>query len=209
VSHSIGIVHDYIIRLLHHVCPDKQVRDQLWDAIIVDELRKRYTRAMDHARFLLHTERDGTLSTYNHYLNAEVQQKRQARINESLRSKAATYCLSSKTKVDTIPTSSLANTAVNKANSELVQENIIDSLASYYEISQKCFVDAICRQVIGHFLLEGDESPLKVLCSGPVHSLDTEQLEMIAGEDVQTKEQRTMLEMDIKNLEDAMKVLRG
>ncbi|KAF2740333.1 interferon-induced GTP-binding protein Mx2 [Polyplosphaeria fusca] len=209
VSQSISIVHDFIFKLLNYVCPDKQVRDQLWETMIVDELRKRYVLAMDHARFLLRTEREGIPSTYNHYFNAEVQKKRQARVNASLRSQAVEYHLSNKTSIDAIPTSSLSDTTVNKANADQVREDILDNLASYYKVSRKRFVDVICRQAIGHFLLEGEESPLKVLCSNLVHSIDTERLEMIAGEDGQTKDQRTMLELDIKNLEDAMKVLRG
>ena len=203
------VVHDYIYRLLTHLCPDKQVRDQLWDSIIIDEVCTRYRRAMDHARFLLRNERDGMPSTYNHYFNSEVQKKRHARINKSLMSKAGTYeYTTSQTKLQAIPVDSLSETAVNRSNVEQVREDILDNLASYYKVSRKRFVDAICRQVIGHFLLEGDESPLKVLCSDLVHGLDSDQLEMIAGEDVHTKSRREMLENDIKNLEVAMRVLR-
>ncbi|KAF2657436.1 interferon-induced GTP-binding protein Mx2 [Lophiostoma macrostomum CBS 122681] len=209
VSRSIGVVHDYISTLLNHICSDKQVRDQLWEIVIVDELRKRYARAMDHARFLLRIERDGMPSTYNHYFNAGVQKKRQARINKSLKSKAVGHTLKNGTYVEAVPTTSLSDTVVHKSNAEQVREDILDNLASYYKVSRKRFVDVICRQVIGHFLLEGEESPLKVLCSDLVHKLDTEQLEMIAGEDVHTKDHRAMLVSDIKNLEDAMKVLRG
>lgn len=209
VSQSIGIVHDYIIELLNYVCSDKQVRDQLWDTIVVDELRKRYARAMNHARFLLSIERDGMPTTYNHYFNAEVQEKRQSRIKSLLKSKANDYYLFNRTTLNAIPTDSLSDTVVTKSNAEQIREDILVNLVSYYKVSRKRFVDAICRQVIGYFLLQGKESPLKVLCSDLVHSLDTKQLEMIAGEDVQTKVQREILEMDIKNLEDAMKVLRG
>jgi hypothetical protein len=209
VSQSIGVVHDYIFRLLDHVCPDKQVRDQLWDTIIVDKLRSKYARAMDHAHFLLRIERDGIPSTYNHYFNAEVQKKRQAKMNSSLKKKALGYHLSNKTYVEAIPTSSLSHTIENKANAEQIRQDILHVLESYYNVSRKRFVDIICRQVIGHFLLEGEDSPLKVLCSDMVHSLNTEQLEMIAGESVEIKDQRVMLEKDIKNLEKALKVLRG
>jgi hypothetical protein len=209
VSRSIVVVHDYISRLMDRVCLDKQVCDQLWDTVIIDELQKRYTRAMDQARFLLRIERDGMPSTYNHYFNAEVQRKRQGRINASLRSKAIEIPIAAtKKSFHAIPTSSLSDTIVDKSNAEQICEDILDNLANYYKVSRKRFVDVVCRQVIGHFLLEGEESPLKVLCSDLVHRLDAEQLETIAGEDVQTKEQRAMLESDIKNLEEAMEVLR-
>ncbi len=81
--------------------------------------------------------------------------------------------------------------------------------ASYYTISRKRFVDNICQQVINHFLLEGDESPLEIFSSELVMGLEDGQLEMIAGEDAQTRYQRSILESDIKNLEAAMRVLQA
>ena len=208
VSHSIRIVHCYIMELLEHVCPEKHVREQIRDVLVLDELQKRYTRAMEHARFLLRIERNGMPSTYNHYFNSEVQKKRQDRVNDSLESYILTYTLQDRTRVRVIPAEKLSNTIVDKANADQICEDILDNLESYYKVSRKRFVDVICRQVIGYYLLEGEESPLRVLCSDLVHGLDAEKLELIAGEDVQTKEQRAMLEMDIKNLEEAVKVLR-
>jgi hypothetical protein len=56
--------------------------------------------------------------------------------------------------------------------------------------------------------LEGDKSPLKILCSELVMGLDSDQLEMNAGENGETKNQRSMLESGIKELEAAIKVWR-
>jgi hypothetical protein len=103
----------------------------------------------------------------------------------------------------------MPNLVVNKDNAQQVREDILDILTSYYKVSRKRFVDVICRQVISHFLLEGDGSPLKIFSPELFLGLDDDQLEMIAGEDVETKHQRSMLESEIKNLEAAMKVLRG
>lgn len=97
---------------------------------------------------------------------------------------------------------------VDKENAQQIRGDILDVLASYYKVSRKRFVDNICNQVIGHFLLEGDESPLKMFNSELVMGLDSDKLELIAGEDVETKNRGSILESDIKNLETAMKVLR-
>jgi len=59
------------------------------------------------------------------------------------------------------------------------------------------------------FLLEGNESPLKILSPDLVMSLDLEQLELIAGEDVELKRQRQVLGREIGDLEAALKVVRG
>lgn len=104
---------------------------------------------------------------------------------------------------------SLKKLIPNKGNAQQVRENILDVLVSYYKVSGKRFVDAICQQVIGHFLLEEEESPLRVFSSELVMSLKDDQLEMVAGEDAGTKERRSMLESEIRNLQAAMKVLNS
>lgn len=90
-----------------------------------------------------------------------------------------------------------------------MREDIHDVLASYYKVSRKRFVDVICRQVVGHFLLEGDRCPVNILSSELVMGLDSEQLEAIAGEALETKKQRAVLEIEVENLEAALKVLRS
>lgn len=204
VSKSIGLVHGYISNLLTRICPDKQVRAQLWETILVDELRKAYDRAMEHARFLLRIERQGRPSTYNHYFNSEVQKKRQDRLKKL--TEAASYTTSKGLELVTV--ASIQNMVVDRENAQQTREDILDVLSSYYKVSRKRFVDNICGQVIGHFLLEGDKSPLKILCSELVMGLDGDQLELIAGEDAETKNQRSALGLNIRELEAAMKVLR-
>ncbi|KAF2788844.1 hypothetical protein K505DRAFT_285390 [Melanomma pulvis-pyrius CBS 109.77] len=204
VSRSIGLVHDYISKLLTCICPDKQVQNQLWETVLVDELRKAYARAMEQARFLLRIERQGRPSTYNHYFNSEVQKKRQYRMEKII--EAESYADSQSENL--VPVSSLYNGVINKENAQQIREDILDVLTSYYKVSRKRFVDNVCRQVIGHFLLEGDESPLKIFSSELVMGLEDNQLELIAGEDTETRNQRSKLEADIRDLEAAMKVLR-
>jgi hypothetical protein len=80
---------------------------------------------------------------------------------------------------------------------------------SYYKVSRKRFVDVICQQVVSHFLLEGNENPLQIFGPDLVMSLDSEQLELIAGEDEESKRQRQVLGRHIESLEAALKVLRA
>jgi hypothetical protein len=204
VSRSIGLVHDYISKLLTRICPDKQVRAQLWETVLVDELLKAYVRAMEQARFLLRIEQQGRPCTYNHYFNSEVQKKRQDRMKKL--AEAASYTNSK--GVEHITVARVQNIVANKENAQQTREDILDVLTSYYKVSRKRFVDNICMQVIGYYLLEGDESPLKIFSSELVMGLDGEQLELIAGEDAETRYQRSTLESDIRELEAAMKVLR-
>lgn len=62
MSDAIWFVHDYISTLLAQICPDEQVRNRLWDTMLVEALCSAYTKAMEQARFLLRIERQGRLS---------------------------------------------------------------------------------------------------------------------------------------------------
>jgi hypothetical protein len=97
---------------------------------------------------------------------------------------------------------------VSKGNAQQTREDVLDVLTSYYKVSRKRLVDNICMQVIGYYLLEGDKSPLKIFSSELVMGFDGDQLELIAGEDMETKNQRSTLESGIRELEAAIKVLR-
>ncbi|KAF1947621.1 interferon-induced GTP-binding protein Mx2 [Clathrospora elynae] len=205
VSQAIILVHDYITKLLANICPDRQIRDQLWGHLIIDKVRKGYDRAMRQAHFLLRIELEGKPSTYNHYFNSEVQKKRLGRLDAAIDEQPQIF----DSEVGLcFPAPILRSLVVDKNNMQQVGEDILDVLSSYYKVSRKRFVDVICRQVIGHFLLEGELSPLKVFSSELVMGLEAEELEMIAGEDAETKDQRAMLELEIKNWEAAMKLLR-
>ncbi|KAK8087417.1 interferon-induced GTP-binding protein Mx2 [Apiospora phragmitis] len=204
-SRAIMMVHDYIYQLLTQLCPEKQVREQLWDSLLMGKLREEYQRAMDHAHFLLGIERGGRPTTFNHYFNATLQQKRGDRMVEALESKVRHF---TETTKGAVYIEDIKRHAQNKNNKDQVCEDILDTLTSYYKVSRKRFVDIICQQVVLHFLVEGEQSPLKVMGPELVMSLDSEQLETIAGEDYESKRQRKVLEGQKERLEAALKVLR-
>ncbi|KAI1812999.1 interferon-induced GTP-binding protein Mx2 [Poronia punctata] len=211
-SRAVCSVHMYISRLLAHLCPEEQVRDQLWEDILVEKLCAAYRGAMDHARFLLDIERKGRLSTFNHYFNSNLQNKRAERVAGSLGKLSFlghevhnNRNTSMVVRVDDLK----KHAAINKDNVQQVCEDIVDALMSYYKVSRKRFVDSICQQVVNHFLMDYDASPLKILCSDLIMGLNDDQLEMIAGEDAATKDQRQFLQREVEALEAAHKVLRG
>lgn len=208
VSKAIMIVHDYIYKILTVLCPEKQVKNQLWDALLVDKLIEAYRRAMTHTRFLLDIERKGTLSTFNHYFNANLQRKRSERVSDKFKDMAVTSTWGGSKDELFVPMSRISKLAIDKDNGQQVCEDILDTLMSYYKVSRKRFVDIVCQQAIFQFLLEGDGSPLKVLDSDLIMNLDNGQLEQIASEDVESKHQRQVLTREVGSLEAALKVLR-
>ncbi|KAJ0335216.1 hypothetical protein COL922a_009549 [Colletotrichum nupharicola] len=207
-SNTIALVHEYIFQLLTELCPEKQVRDNLWDALLLDKLIDTYQRAMSHTRFLLDIERGGTPNTFNHYFNANLQKKRSERVSKTFEAMAVSS-LWSDDKERYVRMSQIGKYAVDKDNGQQVCEDILDTLMSYYKVSRKRFVDVICQQVVFHLMLEGDGSPLKIFNPELITNLGTEQLEQIGGEDAESKHQRHVLKREMESLEAALKVLRS
>ncbi|KKY38956.1 putative interferon-induced gtp-binding protein mx1 [Diaporthe ampelina] len=206
VSDVITLVHHFIVDLLSHVCADPQVMEQLWDNVLLEKLQESYKRGMDQAKVLLHIEREGTPITYNHYFNAELQKGQGKRLQKSLSSLAINTADS---LGPMIRLASLGSLNTTRSNPEQVREYLHDILESYYNVSVKRFVDVICQQVIDHFLVNGEDSPLRVFGTRLVLGLSGDALEMIAGEDQATKQERERLRREMESLEAAMKVLRG
>lgn len=52
--------------------------------------------------------------------------------------------------------------AANKSNGEHICEDLLDSLAAYYKVSRKRFVDVLGQQVVSHLLLNSEGSALQI-----------------------------------------------
>ncbi|KAJ5616836.1 hypothetical protein N7537_001950 [Penicillium hordei] len=65
-----------------------------------------------------------------------------------------------------------------------------DILAAYYAVASKWFVDNICMQVTGYYLLTRPPKPLRLSSSQFVVDLAEDQLVYIAGENVAPSRRR-------------------
>jgi hypothetical protein len=84
---------------------------------------------------------------------------------------------------------------------------IHDILCSYYKVARKRFADAVRMQVADCKLVTGAKTPLTLLSAQLVAGLDHETLEDIAGEEVQTKYERSRLEKEISLLREGKKIV--
>ena len=101
----------------------------------------------------------------------------------------------------------ILNQGVNTgSNLKHTVDDLHDILHSYYKVARKRFVDIICMQAADHFLVTGQDAPIKVFCPKFVSELSTEQLEAIAGEDLVSKRKREDLKRKIENLEMGKKI---
>ncbi|KAK4033771.1 hypothetical protein C8A01DRAFT_39779 [Parachaetomium inaequale] len=202
----IVVAHRFIKTVLAETFGDRRMREELWASVLLEKLQTAYVRAKDQAQFLLDLEINGRPRTYNHYFTDNVQKARMARLSDGLRGAASEHLEDGDFK---FMKADLSKMMAKQGNSEQTKQDIHDNLMSYYKVSRKRFVDVICRQVVDHFLLDGSESPLKVLTPELISRMTDTQLDMIAGEDGSTKRERERLGSEIQGLGAAMKVLRA
>ena len=72
VSQAILVVHHFVSELILEICPEDQVREALWESVLLEELCASYKQAMGHAKFLLDIEREGNPMTYNDVFTKKV-----------------------------------------------------------------------------------------------------------------------------------------
>lgn len=67
----VSMVHGYTIALLAIICKHDRIRRGII-SVLMDRLLEKYTKAIDHAKFLLLVERAGTPLTANHYFSENL-----------------------------------------------------------------------------------------------------------------------------------------
>lgn len=219
LSGVITAVHRFVDEALKEVCPDTRVRDELWNGYLLEELQGSYRRAMDHTRFLLEIELEGTPFTLNHYFNDNLQKAQNGRFVVAMEQIGTTATIPTRDQLGNatsevqnglfLSKSQLSNLSFNMGNSDHAREYMHDVLKSYYKLSRKRFTDVVCQQAVNHYLLHGEGSPLKIFNTRMVLNLNEDQLDMIAAEDAPVKLRREKLGRDIKSFETALKVLKG
>ena len=97
----------------------------------------------------------------------------------------------------------------NLSNTDYTLHEIHDILKSYYDVACSRFVDNVCAQAAGHFLVLGpeDKTPLGLFSPKYVLGLSEEQLEDIAGEESHRKTLRQSLRKEIADLEAGRKII--
>ncbi|RMJ12695.1 hypothetical protein BHE90_009141 [Fusarium euwallaceae] len=209
VSNAILIVHHFIRSVLDACCLDDTIRDELWN-FIVDDLQERYRRAVEHTEFLLEVEFEGKSITYSPAFNKKLHGTKFVHVEE-LGKKI-------ESAIEGYPNLQYAGKKARKMVEKCFGEsddlastcrNIHDVLHTFYDFARTRFVDVICQQVIDHFLLYSPNGPLTVLSEELILHMTPENLEAIAGEEMCSRDRREKLTLDITNLKEALKILRG
>ena len=93
------------------------------------------------------------------------------------------------------------------SNSDHAIRDLHDILKSYYKVARKRFVDVVCMQAAGHYLVTGKDAPVRLFTPQFVNGLKEDQLDRIAGEDISTRRKREELRREIENLTNGKKIL--
>ncbi|KAJ5796163.1 Dynamin [Penicillium psychrosexuale] len=186
VSDVIEIMHTFILKVLGVICPDEQICDKLV-SVLADELSKRYREAMEQAKLVLDVERMNIMTLNDgFYESLEETQKRSHREKYE-------------------PTDDEAKAPMS--NTESTVRYIHDILAAYYDVASKRFVDNICTQATGYFLLTRPRKPLGLFSPQFVANLTEDQLTEIAGENAALSRRRAQLKKGIQDLEIGRKIM--
>jgi hypothetical protein len=74
VTDVIALVHGFVVDVLRRIAPTRRMSDGI-KSLLLEDLTGMYRRAVEHTQFLLSIELDGTLATYNHYFNDNLQKR--------------------------------------------------------------------------------------------------------------------------------------
>lgn len=212
MNDAIAYVHDFIRRLLLHICPETEskVADALL-SFIMDDLVVKYKSAIQHVKFILQVERRGTLLTKNRNFGSTLKEMRNARLIKAI--KGSTFTTTKMNGVECIPIKAIEATAAalaaSKGNLDNAVEDTHDYLHAYYNVAMARFVDTVMAQGIDDYLLTGENSPIKIITPAFIASMTPAQREHIAGEDPATTRKRRALTEEIAALERGKEVLRA
>jgi hypothetical protein len=93
-------------------------------------------------------------------------------------------------------------------NEKFTVQEIHSMLKAYYKIARERFVDNVCLEGIDFYLINGDDSPLRIFSPLFVSSLPEHTLDEIAGEEQSTRRRRKELAAEIVALEEGRKLIR-
>lgn len=146
--------------------------------------------------------KNGICSQHTGVLHDELtSQSRQKRANSMQAKKAFDSPEGKVVRVDDL------NHHQNMSNAEHAVQDLQDILESYYKVARKRFVDNVCMQAAGYYLMQGPNTPMGLLSPSLVSTLGKEQLDAIAGEGPTLKGKREQLHREIADLSLARDIL--
>jgi hypothetical protein len=143
--------------------------------------------------------------TTNHYFAENVRKAREARLKLQLEALNSWQTEDERRE----PLLRLKDIlGVVMSNDDHTIQDLHDTLKSYYKVARKRFVDAVCLQVVDHFLVSGKTSPLWIFSPHFIGKMLDAEPHQIAGDEDETIRRRNMLETELGSLKAGEKILK-
>ncbi|KAK4500881.1 hypothetical protein PRZ48_009073 [Zasmidium cellare] len=197
ISDIIVMIHGFIKMAISNLCQNERLEAELCN-VVFDEAMTRYKKAIDQLKFILTVELDGTPLTQNPHFMTRLDKRYEERIHANAFNDDHYGLIVRLDEMSFKPST---------CNEQHVVRDIHDILHSYYDVARTRFIDNVCKQAADHFLVNGPDTPLRVLSPVFISHLSDEKLDQIAGEEPFVKRQREKLQKDMNSLTEAMRIL--
>ncbi len=198
VDRVVRLIQDCNLALFAQLSMDERLKLKVIDTIN-DGMETSITAARSDLSRILTDEREGPLTTINHYFADNLAAARAERVVAQLQKLG--YKDGEKYTMNFKSLTSVAHLS----NEASAVHDIHDVLKAYYKVALKRFNDNIVNQVVQRNLL-GPGGPLTVFAPDWVGQLDSDELAVIAGEDFITLNTRKELTAQLGRLDQARKI---
>lgn len=198
VDKVVGLIQNCNRALFAQLSMDERVKTKVCEAI-TDGMEASINAARSDLSRILTDERDGPLTTTNHYFADNLAAARAERVVAHLKK------LGYKDGEKYIMNFKSLTSVSHLSNEASAVHDIHDVLNAYYKVALKRFNDNVVNQVVQRNLLRPG-GPLTVFAPDWVGKLESDELAAIAGEDFMTSNARKELAAQMGRLEQARKI---
>jgi len=201
ISRVIALLWGGLEALFVSTCLDDGIRKKIRSRVD-PEVEESVERAREELQRILNDERTGPLITNNHYFADNLAKARAERFVAGLKK------LGFEDGTNANINFKAMTAMVHLSNEASAIHDIHDTLAAYYKVALKRFIDNVVLQVVERNLL-GLKGPVSIFTPDYIGALSAGDLASIAAEGFATSNTRTELRFQISRLEEARKVCSG
>ncbi|KAF7870439.1 hypothetical protein EAF04_004183 [Stromatinia cepivora] len=188
----------------------KDVESRLWSSRIEDELRDRNSAAARELGYLMEDNVNHPIN-YNHYYTDTVKNRQQERENADLEKccqDAAEGVETSEGVQISLVVQKLKENLMKSAEKDMevvTSEAALDCVLAIYKVLQKVFIANVTTQVVERHIVRGLE---RIFDPIAVNKMSDKEVEAIASEPAQARQERAYLEDQIKKLGEGKQIFR-